>query len=390
MNTDNFKALIDRYISGTAAEGDREALRELLNDPQYREQLGAVMDEQLAAKPAAAYHYPEVVDRIKAGIETEISKAAPLRRIPLLQRSWFRVAAAAVVLLGATALLRLFTHKKDPAEHPVIMPAASVLPGYNKAVLTLADGAAIALDSAGNKVIQQGNAQITQQGGQLRYAVLQHKTGAAGYNILATPNGGQYQLTLPDGTKVWLNSSSSLHFPTDFNTGERIVKLSGEAYFEVAKNEKMPFKVMVKGMEIAVLGTDFNVMAYADENHVATTLLTGAVKVHSSVKDVLLKPGQQALLNNSNEDISVSGGDTEGAVAWKNGYFNFSNENIRSVMRKISRWYNVEVEYQGDVTHKVLWGTISRFENISEVLRMLELTGSIHFSMQGRKITVKP
>ena len=390
MNTDNFKALIYRYISGTAAEGDREALRELLNDPQYREQLGAVMDEQLAAKPAAAYHYPEVVDRIKAGIETEISKAAPLRRIPLLQRSWFRVAAAAVVLLGATALLRLFTHKKDPAEHPVIMPAASVLPGYNKAVLTLADGAAIALDSAGNKVIQQGNAQITQQGGQLRYAVLQHKTGAAGYNILATPNGGQYQLTLPDGTKVWLNSSSSLHFPTDFNTGERIVKLSGEAYFEVAKNEKMPFKVMVKGMEIAVLGTDFNVMAYADENHVATTLLTGAVKVHSSVKDVLLKPGQQALLNNSNEDISVSGGDTEGAVAWKNGYFNFSNENIRSVMRKISRWYNVEVEYQGDVTHKVLWGTISRFENISEVLRMLELTGSIHFSMQGRKITVKP
>lgn len=390
MNTDNFKALIDRYISGTAAEGDREALRELLNDPQYREQLGAVMDEQLAAKPAAAYHYPEVVNRIKAGIETEISKAAPLRRIPLLQRSWFRAAAAAVVLLGATALLRLFTHKKDPAEHPVIMPAASVLPGYNKAVLTLADGAAIALDSAGNKVIQQGNAQITQQGGQLRYAVLQHKTGAAGYNILATPNGGQYQLTLPDGTKVWLNSSSSLHFPTDFNTGERIVKLSGEAYFEVAKNEKMPFKVMVKGMEIAVLGTDFNVMAYADENHVATTLLTGAVKVHSSVKDVLLKPGQQALLNNSNEDISVSGGDTEGAVAWKNGYFNFSNENIRSVMRKISRWYNVEVEYQGDVTHKVLWGTISRFENISEVLRMLELTGSIHFSMQGRKITVKP
>ena len=239
-------------------------------------------------------------------------------------------------------------------------------------------------------MIQQGNAQITQQGGQLRYAVLQHKTGAAGYNILATPNGGQYQLTLPDGTKVWLNSSSSLHFPTDFNTGERIVKLSGEAYFEVAKNEKMPFKVMVKGMEIAVLGTDFNVMAYADENHVATTLLTGAVKVHSSVKDVLLKPGQQALLNNSNEDISVSGGDTEGAVAWKNGYFNFSNENIRSVMRKISRWYNVEVEYQGDVTHKVLWGTISRFENISEVLRMLELTGSIHFGMQGRKITVKP
>ena len=390
MNTDNFKALIDRYISGTPAEGDRETLRRLLDDPQYREQLSAMMDVQLASKEAAAYQYPEAVARIKAAIEEKISKETPVRHISLIQRSWFKVAAVAIVLLGATALLRLSTHKKITVSHPVMMPSASVLPGHNKAVLTLADGATIALDSAGNKVIQQGNAKITQHGGQLQYAVLEHQPGAVGYNILATPNGGQYQLTLPDGTKVWLNSSSSLHFPTDFNTKERTVKLSGEAYFEVAKNEKMPFKVVIKDVEIDVLGTDFNVMAYADENHITTTLLTGAVKVHNHVKGVLLKPGQQALLNNSNEDIRVSPGDTEGAVAWKNGYFNFSNENIQSVMRKISRWYNVEVEYQGDVTHKVLWGTISRFENISEVLRMLELTGSIHFSMQGRKITVKP
>lgn len=395
MNTDNFKELIDRYISGMLKEGDRVALRKLLDDPRYMQELANIMDHQLASKIAGEYDYPEVVSRIKTAIEEKIDAEkdlpAPARKVRALPRYWLRVAAAAaiIVLLGGTVLVSIFTHRKEKQVNTAIASAAIVAPGSNKAVLTLADGSTITLDSTGNQVIRQGSATIHQHSGQLQYDV-QGKAAAISYNILATPQGGQYQLTLPDGTRVWLNASSSLRFPTAFDDKERNVELTGEAYFEVAKNENMPFKVVVNTMNIEVLGTHFNVTAYNDENNITTTLLEGSVKVNNSTTGVVLKPGQQALLNNRTEDLRVSPGNTEGAVAWKNGYFMFSNENIQSVMRKISRWYNVDVEYQGDVTHKALWGTISRVENISEVLRMLELTGALHFRMEGRKVIVMP
>lgn len=392
MNTDHFKDLVDRYISGTLREGDKAALRKLLDDPRYVEALANIMDDQFAAKPAGEYDYPEVVNRIKTAIEEKINTGeapAPLRKVRTLRPPWLRAAAAAaiIILTGGGAFWALQQGRLTDA--PTAASAALVVPGNNKAVLTLADGSVVTLDSAGNRVIQQGSTTIRQQGGQLQYAV-QDDTAPAGFNTLTTPKGGQYQVTLPDGTRVWLNASSALRFPTDFNEQERNVTLTGEAYFEVAANKNMPFKVAVNNMKVEVLGTHFNISAYADEHHSITTLLEGSVRVHNSGTGVLLKPGQQALHNNNTADIRVSPGDTEGAIAWKNGYFKFSNENIQSVMRKISRWYNVEVEYRGNVAHKALWGTISRFEHISEVIRMLELTGSIHLSMEGRKIIVMP
>lgn len=388
MDTDNFKKLIDQYISGTLNDEGKAALRKLLDDPRYVRELEQVMDRQLEASAAGGEQYPEVADRIKMAIEAKIREEARIRRMPVRRTwPWAAAAAAVVLLLGGALFTGVFRNEKTP-QPATSAQTASVTPGSTKAVLTLADGSTIMLDSSGNRVIQQGVATIHQNAGALEYAA-SSRQATTSYNILTTPTGGQYQLTLPDGSRIWLNASSSLRFPTAFSGSERIVELKGEAYFEIAKDMNMPFKVKVNNdMEVAVLGTHFNIMAYADESHVTTTLLEGAVKVLNRNKEVLLNVGQQALFNHRTKDLKVTPGDVEGAVAWKNSYFKFTDESIQSVMRKIARWYDVEVEYQGNVNQKALWGTISRFENITEVLQMLELTGTMHFSMEGRKVIV--
>lgn len=394
MDTEKFKELVSRYVSGTLQDGDKAILRRLLNDPKYVQALEQLMDEQLAAKAPAEYEYPEVVNRIKLAIEENIhaEEAAGTTHIPLYRRKWTRIAIAAAILLliGSTALMRFMLNKRSAPSPPLVTQAAvTVAPGSNKALLTLANGSTITLDSTARQVIQQGQTTIRQYGGQLQYTA-QGQPATASYNILHTPAGGQYQLTLPDGSKVWLNASSSLRFPTAFNSNERNVVLTGEAYFEVAKHAGMPFKVVANDITIEILGTHFNVNAYTDEQHIATTLFEGAVKVHNREQAVVLKPGQQAVYSHATHDLRSGPADMEGAVAWKNGYFKFSNENIQSVMRKIARWYDVDIEYRGDVSDKALWGTISRFENIQEVLDMLEMTGTTHFRMEGKKVIVMP
>ncbi|MDO8994551.1 MAG: DUF4974 domain-containing protein, partial [Daejeonella sp.] len=211
------------------------------------------------------------------------------------------------------------------------------------------------------------------------------------YNTLSTPMGGQYQLSLPDGSRVWLNSGSSIRFPTAFIGKERIIELKGEAFFDIRENKKMPFIVRTNNsMDIRVLGTQFNVMAYDDEKNINTTLLEGSVQILKESGTAFLEPGQAAILNKGTGKIKVAAADIEEAVAWKNGFFIFSNENIESIMRKVSRWYNVEVDYQGNLSNKDFVGTISRDKNISEILKMLELTGAVHFRIEGRRITVMP
>jgi len=390
MDTNTFRELIDRYISGMLQEGDKATLRKLLDDPSYVQELERIMDEQLAAKAAGEYDYPGVVARVKRGVEAQINgnkKETHIRRMPV----WVSIAAAVLILAGSTALVKMLIQQRPSQPPPLVQQVTeqTVAPGCNKATLTLADGSRITLDSADKQVIQQGNTTIHQQQGHLQYTTAGRADNLS-YNILNTPAGGQYQLTLPDGSQVWLNAASSLRFPTAFNGSERQVALSGEAYFEIAPNVNSPFIVRANDVEIEILGTHFNVMAYTDEHHLTTTLLQGAVKVHGPGKAVLLQPGQQAQFDHGTKGLLVSAADTESALAWKNGYFSFSNENIQSAMRKIARWYNVDIEYRGDVTHKALWGTISKFENINEVLSMLELTGTMHFSMEGRKVIVSP
>jgi len=208
------------------------------------------------------------------------------------------------------------------------------------------------------------------------------------FNTISTPVGGQYTVVLPDGSKVWLNAASSLKFPTAFTGTERRVELTGEGYFEVAKNKHMPFKVNFNREEVEVLGTHFNISAYPDEAVTRTTLLEGSVRISKNNIKKILVPGQQAISSMQTGGFNIAEVNTDEAIAWKNGLFLFHNENIRSIMKKIARWYNVDVNYQGSFTNQEYGGRISQSKNLSEILKNLELTGTIHFKIEGRRVTV--
>lgn len=208
------------------------------------------------------------------------------------------------------------------------------------------------------------------------------------YNTVSTPKGGEYQLTLPDGTKVWLNSMSTLKFPVVFAGNERKVELTGEAYFEVAKDKTKPFFVQAKDTKVQVLGTHFNISAFADETEVRTTLLEGSVKVDRGMKTIVLVPGQEASASDSKVGFTVREADLEKVMAWKNGYFVFRDEPLESLMKRISRWYNIEVDYKGDMGSNTFGGKFSKNSTLSELLRSLELTGTVKFKTQERRVTV--
>ncbi|MDP3469685.1 MAG: FecR family protein [Daejeonella sp.] len=266
-------------------------------------------------------------------------------------------------------------------------------PGSNKAVLTLADGSKIILDDANKGTIaEQGGINISKAAdGSIIYnmpemAGLSSETVL--FNTIETPKGGKYQIILPDGSKVWLNSVSSLRFPAIFNGKERNVELTGEAFFEVAKNTETPFKVKTNDMNVFVTGTQFNVMAYADENYSAATLVEGSVQVSNISSNITLKPGEQ-VVSNQGSKLSKSTADVEQNIAWKNGLFQFNDTDMRTVMNQISRWYDVSVEYKGSVPEKHFGGYISRDSKLSQVLKILEISG-VKFKVEEKKIIVLP
>jgi transmembrane sensor len=266
-----------------------------------------------------------------------------------------------------------------------------VLPGGNKAVLTLGDGSTIVLDDAQNGMLtQQGATKVIKLGGKLAYDPAGTGSTEVVFNTIATPRGGQYQIELPDGSLVWLNAASSIRFPTAFAGKERRVEISGEVYFEVAKNKAMPFIVSVIGAEVQVLGTHFNVMAYKEEHAVKTTLLEGSVRFVSGNNTSLLKPGQQSQLTKEGEVKVVNDVDIEEVLAWKNGMFYFENADIETVLKQVSRWYDVEVEYQTQRGIKRQFnGEIPRSSKLSDVLKVLELTSNKKFEIEGKKVIVK-
>lgn len=315
---------------------------------------------------------------------------------------WLRIAAAAVIII-ALSVGGYFIFKdhsiKPIAKTETQQPFKNDLaPGGNKAVLTLANGAQIILDSAGNGMLtQQGSTKIIKlDNGHLSYKSLNEKPAQVLYNTISTPRGGQYQVVLADGSKVWLNAASSLRFPTSFTGKERDVELTGEGYFEVAHNAAKPFKVSVNGVEVQVLGTHFNINGYNDEATIKTTLLEGSVKVGKGSASKMIRPGEQAQIENHsnplNPKIMVQAVDVDAAVAWKNGRFIFHGNDIQSVMRQLARWYDVNVNYQGNVTDEEFVGMInrSRYENISEILDMLEKTRTVSFAISGHNVTVMP
>lgn len=347
----------------------------------------------------------KIEERILKKIDVEIDRARDGKIKSLFDNWYLRIAAACFFLVSVGGLYYWYHAPEYKSKDNMIsqkrkFSKEDVLPGGNKAVLTLSNGSTIVLDSVHNgKLATQGGSSILKlNSGKLVY---NHKTGAdriikgntslaeTQYNTLTTPRGGQYQIRLPDGTKVWLNSASSLTFPISFTSKERSVTLTGEAYFEVTKDKNKPFMVSVGGMKITVLGTHFNVMAYNDEPAVKATLLEGAVKVTKGNNSALLQPGQQAIISSAIADkIKVKEVNTEKIVAWKNGFFSFHRTNIYEIMRQISRWYDVEISYK-DSLNVFLNGTISRDVNVSKVFKMLKLTGELNFTIVGKKIIVR-
>jgi len=336
-------------------------------------------------------------DRLKSAVEQ--IDVAPVHRKPLLRQmmnNW-RWAAAAVFIIGiSTAVVVSLTNNRNTEIAKTNGKKNihnDVLPGKDGAILTLANGEKLILDSLGNGVVTtQGKTTVHIRNGQLVYDA-SVKESQVLYNTMTTPKGRQYQLILPDGTGVWLNAASSITYPIAFVGNDRTVTITGEAYFEVAKDKSKPFHVKVNDMEVEVLGTHFNINSYAEESVIRTTLLEGSVKVSEGVtapvgRTVMLRPGQQAV--NTGAGITVnSDANIDQIMAWKNGMFNFNKLSLEEVLRQLSRWYDVDIVYEGTVTPKKFGGEIQRDLNLSEVLEGLQAIG-VHFKIDGKKLIVMP
>lgn len=316
-----------------------------------------------------------------------------LRRKPL--------AAAASVLIVVTAGLYLFFNRtmptrasREPAEPAVVIH--DFKPGSHRAILTLSDNRRIALkDSTRGMIVQDAGMNVyNNTGGELSYAGAMPPgngpSSAMFYNTLSTPRAGHFKVTLPDGTKVWLNAASSITYPLFFNSNERRVSVTGEVYFEVAHRKQQPFKVSSGKQAITVLGTHFNVRCYGDEAGMSTTLLSGSVRITNTANGStgLLKPGQQASLSYADEKIKIRAVSAEDAISWKNGYFLFDNEEPVTVMKNISRWYDVDIEFKGDLTKERFGGSFSRSTNLNQLLENMERIGNVHFELSGSTIIV--
>ncbi|GAA4306200.1 FecR family protein [Compostibacter hankyongensis] len=387
-------------LKGTITPEEEADLAQWVARNKHNHQLfGEMQDEEYRSALLADMDRPDAETAL-VKMRARIKRYEKRRR--RTQRRWRYSIAAAMVLLGGGASYFFLQKKPSPAPVPSLSVSAGqqdILPGRNGAILTLSDGSRITLDSLGNGIVaRQGSTKAVLSNGSLSYTAEHGTAGKIGYNTMTTPRGRQFRLVLPDGSRVWLNAASSIRYPTIFTAGERSVEVTGEAYFEVAPDEEAPFKVEVNGTtEIEVLGTDFNVSAYPDEPDIRTTLLKGSVKVTGGKENraLVMRPGQQTVVA-PGEDISLlKNVNVSRTLAWKEGRFEFSG-NIRDIMRQIARWYDVEVVYEGDVSDRAYGGAISKYENVSRVLEMLELTGSIHFKIEkqtasGRaKITVRP
>lgn len=395
-NNTRFSYLLQCFQSGSATAAELEELEMLFKNPASRDQITedpSLLDRWNRIDPDDKILDDKTGRRILSDI---LSTATPVVAFNSSKKKnqikTFTAAAAAVLLIVAASWL-LWPDGTAPAPavsivEPVIPQV--IVPGTNKAELILGDGSAVSLDSTLNgQIAAQGNVLVQNIDGRIVY------TGNTGidkpvpvtYNTLRTPKGGFYQLTLSDGTRLWLNAASSLRFPVSFATTDRTVHLDGEAYFEVAKDAKRPFRVLVNGMHVEVLGTHFDIMAYANEGAVRTTLLEGSVKVKAENKEAMLVPGQQAKYHQGNQFEILNGVNTEEVVAWKNGYFQFERVGLEVLMREIERWYDVEVVYEGLVQPRAFGGKIARSSNIRDVLRILELS-KVQFRIENKKIIV--
>lgn len=401
-NKEHFIELVDKFINGTLTEEENNALKGMLDQEENDAELDRILKESYEQSGDESFwneKYREVfVSRLldKAGIDSAsdyIGPMKPAHRIHFLKTAWFRYAAAIILTVGLGTVAYLLTTKKDSQQtlaNGNKRLQTDIPPGGDKAVLTLADGSNIILDNAANgNIADQGGVQVVKlANGQIAYDLRTLSSKDVMWNTMSTPRGGQYQVTLPDGTKVWLNAASSITFPTAFTGKERNVKVTGEAYFEVTRNKQQPFIVDINGKSaVQVLGTEFNINSYGDEASIKTTLIEGSVKIFKADQSAVLKPGQQAV-QAENRIVVNSSADLDKVLAWKNGLFNFDEADLYSVMRQLERWYDIDVQYRGSSsTSMIFQGKMYRNANLSDVLEMLKKMG-VNFQMDGKTLIV--
>lgn len=399
---ENILLLIEKYQNGTISRHELFELNLWYHD--HDDSMASVLtgekltesgiEQRLQQKLSAYITEKEHIDRLPAPLI--LTKVRPIWKRP-------SAVAAVILMIGASVLYFLLAERHNNTGHSLVqivqakkIENSDLAPGGNKAVLTLADGSKLLLDSAGNGLIgTQGNMTIRKlTNGQLTYAGqdLATNTVNAGiqYNSISTPRGGQYSVTLSDGTRVWLDAASALRYPVAFTSGTREVVLEGEAYFEVAKNAAKPFIVHAGNSKVEVLGTHFNVNAYPDEKNIKTTLLQGKVKVLDAARPMVskyLSPGEQSSIDAKGNIKITDQVDLEQAVAWKNGYFQFSSTDLRSILRQLSRWYDADIVYASQ-ENPVFTGQLRKGLPVSKVFAMLSLTNEIHYKIEGKTIIV--
>ena len=409
---DRLAYLYRQYISRSSTREELQEFFEYVRDPAWRQALEEMSDQQLETAPIAAglpaidwehmYHtitrpgqtamnpeqtiiHPGQTDQPPV-YNTDSDRRDKSRLLTFFTRS--RVAAAIIMItLGAGAYL--FLTRRQPTAPAVASASKEISAGYNKAILILGNGDSITLDSAHTGALTtQGNTTVINlTNGGLAYNPTNtdtKKENTVFYNRLSTPRGGQYQLTLPDGTKVWLNAASSIVYPTAFIGSDRTVEITGEAYFEVTHDKRHPFKVKAGGHVIEDLGTRFNVNVYADEPTQVSTLLEGAIRIEGHI----LHPGEAAVIPMPGI-IAIVKADPEQAIAWKNGLFDFTDTDLKTVMRQLARWYNVDIKYEGNIPDRQFTGMIGRSLTLNQVLKGLtrEL---VHYRFEGNQLIITP
>jgi len=399
MSQERIRELFYRYFNGLSGPEENRELAELLQDKDREDQIRQLLQEAWnnfqPGNPLFSQGDSErLLENVLSAVENIKEEDIPQSR-PLF--GWKSLAAAVAVLLtaGWFFLREIDTEPVGETVTSSLQIDQDFSPGSNKAYLTLSDGRDIVLDHADPGLLTtDGQTRIIkEEGDRLSYEPVSEKISAEpAFNTLRTPRGGQYHVVLPDGTKVWLNAASSITYPVHFTGKTREVKIEGEVYFEVAKrsreNEKIPFIVSAGEMSVEVLGTHFNINAYKDEEQIKTTLIEGSVKVRTPFASSLLKPGHEARIESASADIRVARANTEQALAWKNGYFQFQEASLEEIMRQLSKWYDVDVRFEGKPLEKKFSGEIPRSATLVQVLEILEIS-QVRMTLSDKVITIR-
>jgi len=372
--------LFDKYINNQISADECKEFWQLLQENGLADNLSTELQNLWLEHPK--YSQSNAIWELK--FDALIASQQPsIRKTSIIK---YAVAALFVFLIWSIWFLNF--ESKSPKNKSNKQLVNDVKPGHNGAILTLSNGKKVILDSAvDGETLSDANLGIIKKDGEIIYT---GKTDELVYNTVTTDKGRQWRLTLPDGSKVWLNAQSSIHYPLNFTDKERVVEIAGEVFFEVVHNSKKPFKVKVGNKVIADIGTSFNINAYADESDMKTTLIEGSLSIsntRTNIPPTILEPGQQAVVNSTGFIRVNQHQDLDEVMAWKNGMFNFNETNIENIMRQIGRWYDLDIEYSGKITTETFSGMVSRNKSLIQVLKVLE-QASIKFKIEGKKIIV--